>query len=489
MALVTYDKLFIGGKWVTPEGTGTIDVVSPSTEEVMGRVPDATTADIDRAVSVARDAFDHGPWPHLAPAERAVILAKVADAINAQMGELAELITNEMGSPLIFSQLAQVLAPAMIFNYYAGLAATFAFDEVRTGLLSPEVLVTKEPVGVVGANAPWNVPLFLASAKLAPSLLAGCTVVYKPAPETPLDAFRLAEIFADAGLPDGVLSVVPAGREVSEHLVTHPDVDKVTFTGSTAAGRRIGGLCGEQLKRCTLELGGKSAAILLDDVDLAQALPALLPNALMNNGQACIAQTRILAPRDRYTEVVEALVDAVETSWPVGDPLDLGTAIGPLVAARQRDRVEGYIRSGQEEGAKVATGGGRPGGFERGYYVEPTVFADVNNAMRIAQEEIFGPVLVVIPYDGDDQAVALANDSDYGLCGSVWTADNDRGLGVARQVRTGTYMLNSGTPIDFATPFGGNKQSGVGREFGPEGLEPFLESKSISLPAGYTPQL
>ena len=489
MALVTYDKLFIGGKWVTPEGTGTIDVVSPSTEEVMGRVPDATTADIDRAVSVARDAFDHGPWPHLAPAERAVILAKVAAAINAQMGELAELITNEMGSPLIFSQLAQVLAPAMIFNYYAGLAATFAFDEVRTGLLSPEVLVTKEPVGVVGAIAPWNVPLFLASAKLAPSLLAGCTVVYKPAPETPLDAFRLAEIFADAGLPDGVLSVVPAGREVSEHLVTHPDVDKVTFTGSTAAGRRIGGLCGEQLKRCTLELGGKSAAILLDDVDLAQALPALLPNALMNNGQACIAQTRILAPRDRYTEVVEALVDAVETSWPVGDPLDLGTAIGPLVAARQRDRVEGYIRSGQEEGAKVATGGGRPGGFERGYYVEPTVFADVNNAMRIAQEEIFGPVLVVIPYDGDDQAVALANDSDYGLCGSVWTADNDRGLGVARQVRTGTYMLNSGTPIDFATPFGGYKQSGVGREFGPEGLEPFLESKSISLPAGYTPQL
>ena len=489
MALVTYDKLFIGGKWVTPEGTGTIDVVSPSTEEVMGRVPDATTADIDRAVSVARDAFDHGPWPHLAPAERAVILAKVADAINAQMGELAELITNEMGSPLIFSQLAQVLAPAMIFNYYAGLAATFAFDEVRTGLLSPEVLVTKEPVGVVGAIAPWNVPLFLASAKLAPSLLAGCTVVYKPAPETPLDAFRLAEIFADAGLPDGVLSVVPAGREVSEHLVTHPDVDKVTFTGSTAAGRRIGGLCGEQLKRCTLELGGKSAAILLDDVDLAQALPALLPNALMNNGQACIAQTRILAPRDRYTEVVEALVDAVETSWPVGDPLDLGTAIGPLVAARQRDRVEGYIRSGQEEGAKVATGGGRPGGFERGYYVEPTVFADVNNAMRIAQEEIFGPVLVVIPYDGDDQAVAHANDSDYGLCGSVWTADNDRGLGVARQVRTGTYMLNSGTPIDFATPFGGYKQSGVGREFGPEGLEPFLESKSISLPAGYTPQL
>jgi len=488
MALVTYDKLFIGGKWVTPEGTGTIDVVSPSTEEVMGRVPDATTADIDRAVSVARDAFDHGPWPHLAPAERAVILAKVADAINAQMGELAELITNEMGSPLIFSQLAQVLAPAMIFNYYAGLAATFAFDEVRTGLLSPEVLVTKEPVGVVGAIAPWNVPLFLASAKLAPSLLAGCTVVYKPAPETPLDAFRLAEIFADAGLPDGVLSVVPAGREVSEHLVTHPDVDKVTFTGSTAAGRRIGGLCGEQLKRCTLELGGKSAAILLDDVDLAQALPALLPNALMNNGQACIAQTRILAPRSRYAEVVDAVVSGV-AAMKVGDPMDPATEVGPVVAERQRSRIEGYLDSGREEGATVALGGGRPSGsdFAKGWYVEPTVFSDVDNKMKIAQEEIFGPVLVVIPYDGDDNAVEIANDSNYGLCGSVWTGDNDRGLGVARQVRTGTYMLNAPVPIDFSTPFGGFKESGVGREFGPEGLEGFLEMKSIALPAGYTP--
>jgi betaine-aldehyde dehydrogenase len=387
-----------------------------------------------------------------------------------------------------WAQLAQVLAPTMVFNYYADLAGSFAFDEVRSGVLNPEVLVTKEPVGVVGAIAPWNVPLFIASAKLAPSLAAGCTVVFKPAPETPLDAFRLAEIFAEAGLPEGVLSVLPAGREVGEHLVTHPGVDKISFTGSSVAGKRIGGLCGERLKRCTLELGGKSAAIVLDDADLAATLPNLLPNAIMNNGQACIAQTRILAPRDRYDEVVEALVDQVK-SMVVGDPLDPATEVGPLVAGRQRDRVEGYLRSGQEEGAKVALGGGRPAGLNKGFYVEPTIFVDVDNKMKIAQEEIFGPVLVVIPYEGDDEAVAIANDSDYGLCGSVWTNDNDRGLGIARQVRTGTYMLNTGIPIDFGTPFGGYKNSGLGREFGPEGLENFLEKKSIALPGGYTPKI
>ncbi len=488
MAIKEYDRLFIGGEWVTPEGTGTIEVVSPSTEELMGRVPDATAADVDKAVAAARVAFDRGPWPRMSPTERAEILNKVGAALAAEMTDLAELIATEMGSPYSWAQLAQVMAPSMIFSYYGGLAPTFPFDEIRTGLVTPEVLVTKEPVGVVGAIAPWNVPLFLAAAKLAPSLAAGCTVVFKPAPETPLDAFRLAEILVEAGLPEGVLSVLPAGREVGEHLVTHPDVDKISFTGSTVAGKRIGGLCGEQLKRCTLELGGKSAAILLDDVNLAEALPALIPNAIMNNGQACIAQTRILAPRDRYQEVVDALVEQVR-ALPVGDPLDPATEVGPLVAARQRDRVEGYIRSGQEEGAKVALGGGRPAGLDRGYYVEPTVFVDVDNKMKIAQEEIFGPVLAVIPYGSEAEAVDIANDSRYGLCGSVYTGDNDRGLNVARQVRTGTYMLNTGVPIDFATPFGGFKESGVGREFGPDGLEIFLERKSITLPAGYTPSL
>jgi aldehyde dehydrogenase (NAD+) len=405
----------------------------------------------------------------------------------AEMNDIAEIITLEMGSPISFSTMAQVLAPSMIFSYYADLASTFAFDEVRTGLLHPQVLVTKEPVGVVGAIAPWNVPLFIAAAKLAPSLVAGCTVVYKPAPETPFDAFRLAEIFTEAGLPKGVLSVIPAGREVSEHLVKHSGVDKISFTGSGVGGKRIGGLCGERLKRCTLELGGKSAAIILDDADLSTTIPTLLPNAIMNNGQACISQTRILAPRARYDEVVDALVASV-AELAVGDPLDPATAVGPVVAERQRTRIEGYFDSGREEGATVALGGGRPAGLDTGWFVEPTVFSHVDNKMKIAQEEIFGPVLVVIPYDGDEQAVEIANDSNYGLSGSVWTADNDRGLGIARQVRTGTYMLNGGTPIDFATPFGGYKESGVGREFGPEGLESFLEKKSISLPDGFTPK-
>lgn len=486
MALKDYDRLFIGGTWLPPEGTEKIEVVSPSTEQVVARVPEAAEADVDKAVAAAREAFDRGPWPRTPVAERAAVLSKVAEAITAESGDMAQLISGEMGSPVSWATLGQVFAPTMIFNYYAGLAGTFAFDEVRAGVLNPQVLVTKEPVGVVGAIAPWNVPLFIAAAKLAPSLLAGCTVVFKPAPETPLDAFRLAELFTEAGLPEGVLSVVPGGREVGEHLVTHPGVDKISFTGSTAAGKRIGGLCGERLKRCTLELGGKSAAILLDDVDLAATLPTLLPNAIMNNGQACIAQTRILAPRERYQEVVDALVDQVR-AMPVGDPLDPATEVGPVVAARQRDRVEGYIHSGQEDGAKVAIGGGRPAGFDKGYYVEPTVFVDVDNKMKIAQEEIFGPVLSVIPFEGDEEAVSIANDSHYGLCGSVWTSDNQRGLDVARQVRTGTYMLNTGVPIDFATPFGGYKESGVGREFGPEGLEIFLEEKSIALPAGFTP--
>jgi betaine-aldehyde dehydrogenase len=489
MAIRDYDRLFIGGDWVAPEGTDTIGIISPVSEEVIARVPDGTEADVDKAVAAARIAFDRGPWPRMAPAERGEILRQAAAQITAEMGDMAEIITREMGAPITFSNLGQVFAPTMIFNYYADLAGTFAFDEVRDGLLNPKVLVTKEPVGVVGAIAPWNVPLFIAAAKLAPSLAAGCTVVYKPAPETPLDAFRLAEIFEACGLPKGVLSVVPAGREVSEHLVTHPGVDKISFTGSGVGGKRIGGLCGERLKRCTLELGGKSAAIILDDADLATTIPTLLPNAIMNNGQACIAQTRILAPRARYAEVVDAVVSGV-SAMKVGDPMDPATEVGPVVAERQRTRIEGYLDSGREEGATVAIGGGRPSGsdFAKGWYVEPTVFSDVDNKMKIAQEEIFGPVLVVIPYDGDDNAVEIANDSNYGLCGSVWTNDNDRGLGVARQVRTGTYMLNTFAPIDFATPFGGFKESGVGREFGPEGLGSFLEMKSIGLPAGYTPR-
>ncbi len=487
MAITEYDRLFIGGEWVAPSGTSTLEVVSPFTEEVIGRVPDPVTADVDRAVAAARDAFDHGPWPRMTPLERAEIVRKAANAIAADTQSWAELISSEMGAPVAWGMLGQALAPTMILSYFADLAATFPFDEVRQGLLS-QVLVTKEPVGVVGAITPWNVPLLLACGKLAPAFVAGCTVVLKPAPETPLDANRLAEVFAEAGLPKGVLSVLPADREVGEHLVRHPGIDKISFTGSSVAGRKIASICGEHLKRCTLELGGKSAAVLLDDVNLEDALSSMLPNAIMNNGEACIALTRVLAPRDRYDEVVDALVERVK-AMKVGDPLDMATEVGPLVAERQRVRVEGYIKAGQDEGAKVAVGGGRPAGFSKGWFVEPTVFVNVDNSMKIAQEEIFGPVLSVIPYDGDADAVAIANDSNYGLCGAVYTADADRGLAVARGVRTGTYMLNSMIPFDFATPFGGYKTSGIGREFGPEGLSLFMETKSINLQPGYVPKV
>ena len=314
--------------------------------------------------------------------------------------------------------------------------------------------------------------------KLVPALLAGCTVVVKPAPETPLDGYLMAELLTEAGVPAGVVNIVAAGREAGEHLVAHPGVDKVAFTGSTAAGRKIAAVCGEQLKRVSLELGGKSAAIVLDDADLAATMAGLRVTALMNSGQACVAQTRILASRANYSTVLDALVETVK-SMPVGDPMDPATEIGPLVAQRQQERVEKYIALGQEEGARVALGGnGMPDGLSSGWYVRPTVFADVDNRMRIAQEEIFGPVLSVIAYDDVDDAIRIANDSDYGLAGTVWTTDQDAGMSVARRVRAGTYGVNTYT-MDFAAPFGGFKASGIGREFGPEGLAQYTELKAI----------
>ena len=486
--MLTYDKFFIGGEWVEPAGTETLKVMSPTTEEVIGSVPVATPADMDRAVAAAKAALT-GEWADYTPQQRSALLAKVAEILTARQEEFTNLITSEVGAPYYFSMFGQVLSSTMVLNSFAQHTLNFPFEERRDGALGGQIIVRREPVGVCAGIIPWNVPLFITTLKVGPTLASGSTIVIKPAPETPLDANLFAEVLMEAGVPAGVVNIVAADREVGEYLVRHADVDKVSFTGSTAAGRKIGAICGEQLKRCTLELGGKSAAILLDDVDLDVTLPMLLPNALMNNGQACIAQTRIVAPRGRYDEVVEAICQQVADAWPTGDPMDMGTAVGPLVASRQRDRVEGYIAKGIEEGARVAIGGGRPSGQSTGWFVEPTIFAGVDNKMTIAQEEIFGPVLVVIPHDGDDDAVAIANDSDYGLCGSVFTADNDRGLAVARQVNTGTYMLNSNIPIDFASPFGGFKQSGIGREFGPEGLDSFLETKSINLPPGYEPKI
>ena len=480
------EKLFIGGDWVAPSSSDRIDVISPHSEEIVGSVPEAKRADVDRAVTAARTAFEAGPWSRMAAKERADLMAKLSSGIQTRMAELATVITTEMGSPASWSLMGQVLSSKMVLDYYVNLAREFPFEELRQGMLGPS-LVRFEPVGVAAAIVPWNVPLFAIMLKLGPALAAGATVVVKPAPETPLDAAILAELVKEAGFPAGVVNFVPAGREVGEHLVTHPGVDKVAFTGSTAAGRRIASLCGERLRRYTLELGGKSAAIVLEDADVAAMVPALLPAAIMNNGQACIAQTRILAPRARYREVVEALAAALR-AVPVGDPADPKTVVGPLVAARQRDRVLGYIDAGKKEGARLVVGGGRPAGLPKGWYVEPTLFADVDNGMTIAREEIFGPVLAVIPYEGVDEAVRIANDSEYGLSGSVWTKNVDSGIDVARRVRTGTYTVN-GFMMDFGSPFGGFKASGVGRELGPEGLRAYLESKSISLPAGTQPKL
>jgi betaine-aldehyde dehydrogenase len=481
----THTKLFIDGDWGAPATGATIDVISPHTEEVIARVAAAAEADVDRAVAAARRAFDDGPWPRLSAAERADAMARLLAALQSRSEEMANTITAEMGSPISFSQVGQVMATNMILDYFIRLAREFAFEDVRPGMLGP-ALVRREPVGVAAAIVPWNVPQFTIMLKLAPALAAGATMVIKPAPETPLDAILLADAIRDADLPPGVVNIVPAGREVGEHLVRHPGIDKVGFTGSTAAGRRIAAICGEQLKRVTLELGGKSAAIVLDDADLSATVAGLVPAAIVNNGQACMAQTRVLASRRRYREVADALAAAVAAAT-VGDPAEWSTVCGPLVASRQRDRVEGFIRAGREEGARCVVGGGRPASMARGWYVEPTLFVDVDNRMRIAREEIFGPVVSLIPYDDEADAVRIANDSDYGLSGTVWTADVDRGLDVARRVRTGTYTVNSFL-MEFGAPFGGFKHSGIGRELGPEGLNAYLEAKTINLPMGYEPR-
>ena len=477
--MIKKDQLFIGGDWVTPSGNTTIEVLSPITEEVIASVPEGTPADIDRAVAAARLAFDRGPWPRMDAGSRAKILRSLSDLITVRHEESARLITEENGTPIQFSTLGQALGSAMVVDYFTGLVDEFWFEQERTGLVGP-TLVRRAPVGVVGVIVPWNAPLLLTLLKLAPALLMGCTVVIKPAPETPLDAYVLAEMLVEAGVPEGVVSIVAGGRDLGEHLVTHPGIDKISFTGSTAAGRRIAALCGDRIRRVSLELGGKSAAIICEDADLQSTITGLVPAGMLINGQACAAQTRILAPRTRYQEFADALVDSVR-DLTIGDPLDPSTAIGPLVAERQRARVESSIASGLMEGARIATGGGRPAGIDRGWFVEPTVFVDVDNRMTIAQEEIFGPVLAMIPYDSVDDAIEIANDSPYGLSGSVWSADPAGALDVARQVRTGSSTVN-GFMWEMNCPFGGFKASGIGREGGPEGLEAYCEYQSISLP-------
>ncbi|MFI0241362.1 aldehyde dehydrogenase [Streptomyces sp. NPDC016845] len=479
--MITYDKLYIGGSWAEPSDPEPLDIASPHDRSLIGRAAQARPADIDRAVAAARASFDKGEWRLTPPAERIALLRRFNALREENADHVAHLISLENGSAGWFTRAGQ---PGLTrqANAYLKAAEEFGWEETLapSDPSSPvRSVVRREAIGVVAAVIPWNSPFSSATSKIIPSLLAGNSVVLKVSPENSLSMGFLAELLERVGLPEGVISVVPADRATSEYLVSHPDVDKVAFTGSTRAGRRIASIAGEQLKRVSLELGGKSAAVILPDADIDKAVAGLKFGSLLNNGESCIAQTRVLAPREKYEEVVTALKDLVG-SLKVGDPNDPDTFIGPMIRPDQQQRVRDYIQLGIEEGARLVVGGPQiPEGLEAGNYVTPTVFADVANSMRIAQEEIFGPVLVVIAYEDEDDAVRIANESEYGLSGGVWSADEEHALAVARRIRTGTVTVN-GASVAFDGPFGGFKASGIGREYGAVGLGTYTEYKTIT---------
>ena len=473
------EKLYIGGRWLPGKNGGRIQVISPHTENALITVAEATESDMDDAVTAARRAFDAGPWPRLTHLERAAYLRKLSAALEPRLPELAGAWVEQIGA------LASV-APFVIaggkqwFDFYADMAEKFDWEERRALADGPGFgLVVREPVGVYAAIAPWNNPFGIMTGKIAPALLAGCTVIMKPAPETPIEAYIIAEAADSVGIPEGVINLVPAHRDASDHLVNNPGVDKVSFTGSVAAGARIASVCGARVARCTLELGGKSAAILLDDYDVDTAAQMLARTITMSAGQICATLSRAIVPKQREDEFVDALGDAMRKIQ-VGDPYDPTSQMGPLAMQRQRDRVEHYIEIGLREGAHLVTGGGRPAHLDRGYYVEPTLFAGVTGDMKIAKEEVFGPVLTVLPYDSEEEALRIANASPFGLYGAVLTRDNDAAYRIARGIRTGTVSQNV-FRFDSALPFGGFKQSGLGREGGREGLASCTELKSIML--------
>lgn len=475
-ALRSFDQLFVAGRWAEPAGTGRISSIAAGTGEVLGTVPEATTADVDAAVAAARHAFDEGPWARMAPRERADAFRRIRAAFADRIDDMAQAFSAEIGAPLAVSRAFHENA-LLIWDSNIEILEELALEEQRTDKQG-QVTVVREPVGVVGTILPWNAPATTASLKIAPALAAGCSVVVKPAPEGPISIMIFAEVLEAAELPAGVVSVLPGDREVGEHLVRHPDVDKVSFTGSTVAGRRIMALCGERIARVTLELGGKSAGIIADDIALDGFLESLVFAGIGHTGQVCAALTRILVPRARQQEVVDAIAEILATIK-VGDPFADGTVLGPLAAERQRDRVEDYVAIGRAEGATVAFGGGRPEGLDRGWFVQPTLFYGVTSDMRIAQEEVFGPVICVMPFDDIEDAIRIANDSIFGLSGAVYADDPALAEMVARRVRTGTMSIN-GWGMYVTQPSGGFKQSGLGREGGLEGINAYFETKVIS---------
>jgi aldehyde dehydrogenase (NAD+) len=470
-------ELYVGGRWVQPGGEGEIDVIDSRTEDVMGRVPRGGEADVRRAVAAARSAYL--VWSQTSMAERTAALRALADGLETRTEQLAELMSREVGTPIATSRRVQVGLAVDVFRSIADIALDFPLESrIGTSLL------IRQPAGVVAAITPWNYPLYQLAAKLAPALAAGCTVILKPASAAPLAAFALAEIIDGLGLPPGTVNVISGpGAQIGELLAAHPDVDMVSITGSTQAGIQVAQAAAKTVKRMTLELGGKSPFILLDDTDLAAALPVAVRSCFVNNGQTCSALTRLIVPRTLLPEVEEGLAELVGTMH-VGDPLEAGTDLGPVVTAGQRQTIRDYIGQGSAESATLVTGGASaPEGLDRGFYVRPTVFSEVTPDMVIAREEIFGPVLAVLPADSEDEAVRIANDSEYGLAGGVWSADQDRAVAVARRLRTGQVAVNGGR-FNVRAPFGGYRASGVGRELGEHGLAEYFELTSLQLPAG-----
>lgn len=478
------DKIFVGGVWKRPLGTETLEVISPFTEQCIANVPKVSNADIDDVVAVARTAYDEGPWPRMSAAERVEFVRRMRDIFERRKEDFAQAITAEMGSPITQSRTIQSSVPLMMFDEQFDIALNhYPWKEIRQSL-SGNALVSRYGKGVAALITPWNAPMMTTIQKLGPALISGCSVILKPASLAPLSAYLLAEVAEEAGLPEGVLNVITCDRGEAEYLVLHPGVDKVTFTGSTSAGRHLASKCGELLRPITLELGGKSAGIVLDDADIGATVEALKLLSFRNSGQICTLKTRLLVSKKREAALVDAVANMVR-SMQVGDPLDEKTHIGPMVSKKQKENVEKYIGIGISEGATLVEGGlGSPEGINHGWFVRPSVFAQVDQNSRLAQEEIFGPVLSIISYENEDEAVNIANNCVYGLSGSVFSKDIERAVSIAEKVKTGVLEIN-GAPFGFHAPFGGVKESGIGRESGWEGFEPYVDLKSIGLPKDY----